>query len=388
MSSDVIYLDNYATTPLDPRVFQEMIPWMTTCFGNAHSRDHVMGEQAADAVESARKKIASFVVTEPENIVFTSGATESIALAIEGFCLTMERHGRKARIALPPTEHLSVINCCRKMENCQLAELHFVGVDTCGCIDLDDVEKSCRRSIDLLCVMGANNEIGNIYPLTELAEITSRFGVSFFSDASQYVGHVDVNLEKIPIDYLSISGHKLYGPKGIGALFVRNARTVSSDLSRSGQGNGLRPGTLNVPGIVGLGEACKLLDEELSTNEQRIAKMRNRLQKIILDGFDGEHIRVNGDQKNRLAGNLHISMKDISNDIVLAQLRCSVAISSGAACSSGSESPSHVLNAIKMGREWSEGSLRIGVGKFNTDLEIEKAGLLIREAIVRATNLN
>ena len=386
MNSDVIYLDNHATTPLDPRVFQKMIPWMTTRFGNAHSKDHVMGEQAADAVEEARRNVASLIATEPDKIFFTSGATESIILAIEGFCQTMNHHGRKARIALPPIEHLAVLDCCRRMERCQLAELHLIGVDSCGRIDLDEVEKECRHGLDLLCVMGANNEIGNIYPLATLAGIAARFGVSFFSDSSQYVGHVAINLYKTPIDYLAISGHKLYGPKGIGALFIRDAKTIAPPMSGGGQEMGVRPGTLNVPGIVGLGEACRLLIEEISENEQRIAKMRDSLQKIIFDDMDDDFMRINGDAKSRLAGNLHISMKNIPNVTVLLQLRNTVAISSGAACSSGSESPSHVLDAMKMAREWSEGSLRIGVGKFNTELEIEKAGCIIREAIVKAAH--
>lgn len=379
MTSSVIYLDNHATTPLDPRVLDAMLPWMTSSFGNAHSRDHVLGQQAAHAVESAREDIVDLVGANADNVIFTSGATESTNIAIEGFCLRMQRLGRRTRIALPQSEHAAVIETCQEMERRGIAELRWIRIDQFGRIYMEDVEAICRSGIDLVCVMGANNEIGNIYPVDEIGVIASGHGAAFFCDGSQSIGKVPIDFDKSQVDFLTVSAHKIYGPKGVGALIVREANSIVPTRFGGAQERGLRPGTLNVPGIVGLGIACRLRKIEMEIDEAVVRGKRDQLQVILSQRLPS--MRVNGDPISRLAGNLHIAVTEVPNDAVMALLRNRLAISTGAACSSGAESPSHVLRAIGFEEEWINGALRIGIGKFNDERDVREGADILCEAI-------
>jgi cysteine desulfurase len=358
-----------------------MQPWMVSFYGNAHSRDHVFGDQAAQAIESAREEVAEIVGASAEDVIFTSGATESANIAIEGFCLRLQKSDKVARIALPPTEHIMVLETCREMARRGLAQINWISVDTMGRIDLTHLESLCRNDIDLVCVMGANNEIGNIYPVNEIGAITAKHGADFFCDGSQSIGKTPFDFEESQVDFLAVSAHKIYGPKGVGALVIREKNSVVPTRFGGDQERGLRPGTLNVPGIVGFGMACRLRQAEMKKDEEIIRARRDRLQAMLTQRLPD--IRVNGDPIKRLAGNLHITVRGVPNDAIIARIRNRLAISTGAACSSGSVSPSHVLRAIGMKDDWIHGALRIGIGKFNTDQEIDEAAEILCTAIER-----
>jgi cysteine desulfurase len=375
----VIYLDNHATTPIDQRVLEHILPWMTSDFGNAHSRDHIMGEKSFNAVEVAREDVATLVGAEPNEVIFTSGATESINLAIIGFCLRRQKIGSRIRIALPPTEHNAVIETCREMEHRGLASLRWIKVDYLGRIDVEDVETACREKVELLCVMGANNEIGNIYPIEIIGSIAAQYGTVFFCDGSQSVGKVPIDVGKCQISFLAVSAHKLYGPKGVGALVIRQLDLLSPIQFGGAQERGLRPGTLNVPGIVGLGFACHLRKAEMVTDEASIRDKRDRLQEILSQQIP--NLQITGDLNNKLAGNLHVAVADVPNDAVIARVRNRLAISTGSACSSGAESPSHVLRAIEMKEDYIHGALRMCVGKFTTEQDIDEAADILCNAV-------
>lgn len=258
-------------------------------------------------------------------------------------------------------------------------EIINLRVDSKGRLDLDHLEKVCQSGISLLCVMAANNEVGNIYPIKEVGKIAQHYGVSFLCDASQAVGKIPIQFQEWGITYLAISAHKLYGPKGSGALVVRKGNNLEPILFGGGHQKGLRSGTLNVPGIVGLGEACRLRQLEMPEDEKAIALKRDRLQSLLLDRIDG--LVVNGDTTSRLAGNLHISIPDVSNSAVIARVRSKLAISTGTACSSGIETPSHVLQALGLPEKVIEGALRIGIGKFTTEAEIGQSAEIVSTAV-------
>ena len=375
-----IYLDYHATTPVDRRVANLVYQYMTEEFGNASSTDHEYGDRAEAAIKQAATHVATLINATSREIIWTSGATESINLAIQGSL--SPNPAKPHQIASLPIEHKAVLDTCQILEKRGWAELTYLNIDSQGRLDLNHLEQVCQDGLSLLCVMAANNEIGNIYPIQAIGQITQRHNIPFLCDASQAVGKIPLNFEDWGITHLAISAHKLYGPKGVGALAVRRGYQLKP-LMFGGYQQGMRSGTLNVPGIVGLGEACRLRQLEMAEDEQAIAHKRNRLQQLLSAQFP--HLVVNGDTDDRLAGNLHISIPGIPNSAVIARIRHILAISTGSACSSGVESPSHVLQAIKLSEDLIEGALRIGIGKFTTDDEIIQAAKILTEAICQVS---
>ena len=373
-----IYFDYHSTTPVDPRVAEKVFYHMTTAFGNANSVDHVYGDQAKSVVKEARQNVANLVGASPKEIIFTSGATESINIAIQGHILH-DQNQSIPRIVLSPTEHKAVLDTCQTLEKKGLAELKYLQVDAKGRLNLDHLEKLCSEKLSLLCVMAANNEIGNIYPIEQISQIANQYGVPLLCDASQAVGKTPIDFKQWGITYLTISGHKLYAPKGIGTLVIKKGTALEPILFGGGHERGTRSGTLNVPGIVGLGEACRLRQLEMEEDEKRIATQRDQLQQRLLENIPD--LVINGDTDSRLAGNLHISLPEIPNSAVIARIHDKLAISTGAACSSGVETPSHVLRAMNLPEELIEGALRIGIGKFTTEEEVDQAAMILSEAI-------
>jgi cysteine desulfurase len=372
-----IYFDYHATTPVDRRVAERIYHCMTEEFGNASSVDHSWGDHAEKAVKQAAKQVAELVGSSPREIVWTSGATESINLVIQGSL--SPNPGKPHRIALLPLEHKAILDTCHILEKRGWAELTYLQVDCRGRLNLDHLEQVCADGLSLLCVMAANNEIGNIYPIQPIAQIAQRYGIPFLCDASQAVGKIPLSFQDWGITYLAISAHKLYGPKGSGALVVKKGHHLEPILFGGGHQKGIRSGTLNVPGIVGLGEACHLRLLEMDEDEKVIACLRDRLQSLLIDKIPG--LLINGDLSCRLAGNLHISIPDVPNSAIIARVRSKLAISTGAACSSGVQTPSHVLQAMALSSNVIEGALRIGIGKFTTFEEIEQAAEILATAI-------
>lgn len=375
-----IYLDYHATTPVDCRVAEVVLNYMTTAFGNASSVDHIFGDEADAAVKQASKQVASLVGALPKEAIFTSGATESINLVLQG----LPNSGRN-RIAVLPVEHKAVLDTCEALAKKKLAEIVFLKVDRQGKLNLEHLEQVCTEGLSLLCVMAANNEIGTTYPIQEIGAIAQRHNIPFLCDGSQAVGKIPMNFTDWGITYLAISGHKLYAPKGVGALIVRKGHHLAPLIYGGGHQKGMRSGTLNVPGIAGLGEACQLRQLEMVEDEETIAAKRDRLQATLQKSIPD--LVVNGDIEHRLAGNLHISVPNVPNKAIVARIRHQLAISTGSACSSGVETPSHVLHAIGLPDPLIAGSLRISVGKFTTDEEIDLAAEILTTAIARVQQL-
>ena len=374
----MIYLDNHATTPCDRRVADCINQSLTNDFGNASSIDHETGDHANSAVKEATRKIAELIQASPQEITFTSGATESINLAIQGTVKTLRKNGTKPHIVASAIEHRAVLGTCHDLEAQDKIQLTILPVDDKAQLDLSELETICASGIHLICIMAANNEVGTIHPTEKIAAIAQKYNIPFLCDATQAVGKIPIHFHNWGITMLALSAHKIYGPKGVGALVVKKGYQLEPILYGGGQQNGLRPGTLNVPGIVGLGEACRLRQLEMDEDERAIAEKRNRLQSELLAKISG--LVINGDIQNRLAGNLHISVPGIPNSAVIARVRHRLAISTGSACSSGVETPSHVLTAMGLDEELIEGALRIGLGKFTTDEEVsEAAKILIAE---------
>jgi cysteine desulfurase len=378
-ASSPIYLDYHATTPVDPRVAELILHYMTIEFGNASSIDHNYGDHAEIAVSQAARQVAELVGASPKEVTFTSGATESINLAIQGSIYPCFYSGKKAKIAVSPVEHKAVLDTCYALSKKGIAEIVRLQINSLGSLDLEGLEKICADGVDLLCVMAANNEIGTIYPIAEIGKIAQRYDISFFCDASQSVGKVPVNFEAWGITYLAISGHKFYGPKGVGALVIRKGYHLEPILFGGGHQQGIRSGTLNVPGIVGLGESCRLRGLEMVTDEAKISRLRDKLQGLLLDKIPD--LVINGDINSRLSGNLHVSIPDVPNSAIIARVRDRLAISTGAACSSGVEAPSHVLQALGLPSGVIEGALRIGVGKFATESDIDSTAEILSTAV-------
>jgi cysteine desulfurase len=373
-----IYLDHHATTPTDPRVAQVVLHHLTCAFGNAHSADHGFGAEAEEAVAEARSHVARLIGSIPHSVVFTAGATESLNLAIQGWVRERFERGGPARIILSPLEHRAVLETCDALRKEQLAVLQHLAVDEAGRLDLDELEAACRRGADLACVMAANNEIGNVYPVREIAGILRAHGVAFVCDATQAAGRVPIAADEWGVTLLALSGHKLYGPKGVGALVVQQGVALRPLLFGGGQESGLRAGTLDVPGIAGFGEACRLRLAEMAVDEPAIAGKRDRLWSRLAAELPA--LVLNGDPTNRLAGNLHVSILGAPNTAVLAGIRDQVALSTGSACSAGTLAPSHVLRALCLPAERIDGALRFGLGKFTTDEEVDVAAKLVAEA--------
>ncbi len=375
----MIYLDYHATTPVDRRVADKVLWAMTDGFGNAHSTEHAIGDAAAAAVKLAQQQVADLVGAAPRDIIFTSGATESLNLAIQGTLQHLENRGIQPHIALLAVEHKAVLDTCLALQEQGRVTLSLLPVDSQARLDLAHVEQVCARGLHLLCVMAANNEVGTIYPIEQIAAIAQTHRVPFLCDASQAVGKVPLHFTQWGITMLALSAHKFYGPQGVGALVLKKGHPLEPLLYGGGHQRGLRSGTLNLPGIVGLGEACRLRTIEMQGDERMIREKRDRLQHLLTKNISG--LVVNGDQENRLAGNLHVSIPGIPNSAVIARVQHQLAISTGSACSSGVEAPSHVLQAMSLGEDIVEGALRLGLGKFTTDAEVAGAAEILEQAV-------
>jgi cysteine desulfurase len=363
-----IYLDNHATTPLDPRVLEAMMPYLTNRFGNAASRNHSFGWEAEQAVEAARDQIAKLIGATAKEIIFTSGATESDNLAIKGVAEMYREKGNHIITAV--TEHKAVLDTCKRLEK-NGYRVTYLPVKADGLIDLDDLRRAIDDKTILVTIMYANNEIGVIQPVAEIGKICHEKGVLFHCDAVQAVGKVPVNVISDNIDLASISGHKLYGPKGVGALFVRrkNPRVqVTAIIDGGGHERGMRSGTLNVPGIVGLGKACELAMEDMPEESKRLRELRDRLRDKLLAELD--EVYVNGSMEHRLPGNLNMSFVFVEGESLLMGIN-DIAVSSGSACTSATLEPSYVLKSLGLGDDIAHSSIRFGIGRFNTRAEID-----------------
>lgn len=380
MSGCPIYLDYQATTPTDPRVVRAMLPFFTDAFGNPSSVDHSHGDVADDAVQSARAAVASLVKADAEEVIFTSGATEASNLAIVGWTKEFVRiNGRLARVGLSPVEHPAVLETCTSLQETGQAELVFFDVDRHGQLNLKDFQQRCTSGLDLVCVMLANNEVGTIYPINEIAELAHEHGAVVFTDATQAAGKLPCSAPCWGADMLALSAHKMYGPKGVGALVLRRGSKISPIQFGGEQEQSLRPGTLNTTGIVGFGKAAKLRSLEMEEDESRIETLRDLLEQLILQQVPDAV--VNGDRDSRLAGNLHLSFPHVPNQAITARLRNHVALSTGSACRSGIEAPSHVLRAISLPEELTMGSVRVSLGKFTTNRDVRTAAQLLADAV-------
>ena len=364
-----MYLDNHATTRPDPRVVEAMMPFLTEAYGNAASRTHRYGWEAEAAVEAAREQVAGAIGARSREIVFTSGATESDNLAIKGVLDFNRDRGR--HIVTAESEHKAVLDTCRRLERAGRAEVTYLKPRADGLLDLDELAEALRPDTVLLSVMHANSEIGVLQPIDEIGAIARRAGVCFHTDAAQSVGKVPVDVDSMQVDLLSLSAHKLYGPKGCGALFVRSREPrvrLTPMMDGGGQERGLRSGTVNVPGVVGLGVACRLAREDMAAEASRLLGLRERLRQRLEAELD--EIRVNGHLERRLPGNLNVSFACVEGEALLMSLK-DVALSSGSACTSASLEPSHVLRAIGLRDELAHGSIRFGIGRFNDEAEID-----------------
>ncbi len=374
-----VYLDYQATTPVDPRVVDVMLPWFSERFGNAHSTQHAFGAQAADAVEAARAKIAALLGADPREIVFTSGATESNNLSIKGAARFARKHDRGDHIVTFETEHKCVLESCFALadEGIRTTVLK-VGAD--GVIDLDALAAAIKDDTILVSAMAVNNEIGVIQPLAEIGRLCRERGVLFHTDAAQAAGKIPLDVDEMSIDLMSVSGHKLYAPKGVGVIYVRRrprARLLA-EISGGGQERGFRSGTLAVPLIVAMGAACEIADREMAQEAGRLAEfqrsMLSQLQAAVPD------LVVNGSLEERFAGNLNIGFPDIDALALMASLN-DVAVSTGSACTSDSVEPSYVLQGLGLPHSISAGSIRIGFGRFTTRSEIDYAARRIAEEV-------
>jgi cysteine desulfurase len=363
-----IYLDNHATTRMDPRVLDAMLPYFTEYFGNAASRNHEFGWIAEQAVEKARKQIADLVGATPREIIFTSGATESDNLAIKGIAEMYAEKGN--HIITAATEHKAVLDTCKKLEKLGY-RVTYLPVKGDGLIDLDMLRESITSKTILVTIMYANNEIGVIQPVAEIGKICREKGVLFHTDGVQAIGKVPVDVNKDNIDLMSITAHKLYGPKGVGALYVRrkNPRVqLTAQMDGGGHERGMRSGTLNVPGIVGLGEACAICQREMPEETKRLRYLRDKLKSKLEAGLD--EIYLNGSWEHRLPHSLNLSFAYVEGESLLMGIN-DVAVSSGSACTSATLEPSYVLKALGLGDDIAHSSIRFGIGRFNTEEEID-----------------
>lgn len=364
-----IYLDNQATTPTDPRVVEAMLPYFSEHFGNPHSRSHFYGWEAEEAVEKARAQVADIIGASPKEIIFTSGATESNNTALKG--LASFYGNKKKHIITVKTEHKCVLDTCRHLEQ-QGFSVTYLPVQKNGLIKLQDLKDAIREDTLVVSVMAVNNEIGVIQPLKEIGEITRAHNVFFHTDAAQAIGKIPMNVEEMNIDLLSISGHKIYGPMGIGALYVRKKPRVRLNalINGGGQERGMRSGTLPTPLCVGLGEACRIAQAEMPLEYKRLTELRDhfwsKLQAELPD------IYLNGDFHNRVPGNLNISFAYVEGESLIMGIK-DVAVSSGSACTSASLEPSYVLHAIGVGDDLAHTSIRFGLGRFTTREEVDFA---------------
>jgi cysteine desulfurase len=366
----VIYLDHHATTPVDPRVLEVMLPYFTQVYGNAASIDHDFGYDAKHAVDKGREQIAKAINAQPEEIIFTSGATESDNIALFGVA---ERYAAKGKhIITCVTEHKAVLDSCKRLE--QLGyDITYLPVDQYGTVDIVALQSAITPQTVLISIMAANNEIGTIAPLEEIGSIARKHNILFHTDAAQAVGHIPIDIQKMNIDILSMSGHKIYGPKGVGALYRRKSNprvNLSPVIYGGGHEKGLRSGTLNVPGIVGMGAAVELAIKEIKASTKHYKELIDYIWQQLKKEIP--EIKLNGHPTNRLPHNLNISIPGVESKALIVQLK-DVALSAGSACTTTSVEPSHVIMALGFGEERAHTAIRISVGRFTTKEEITKA---------------
>ncbi|MGI8950370.1 MAG: IscS subfamily cysteine desulfurase [Chitinophagaceae bacterium] len=363
-----VYLDNNATTPMDPRVLEAMIPYFTEHFGNAASRNHPFGWEAEEAVDYAREQVAKLIGADPKEIIFTSGATEGDNLAIKG---VFEMYASKGNhIITCTTEHKAVLDTCKHIEKSG-GEVTYLEVKDDGLIDLNDLEAAIKPTTILIAIMYANNEIGVIQPVKEISSIARKHGILFFTDGTQAVGKIPVDVNKDGIDIMAFSGHKMYGPKGVGALYVRrkNPRVkVTAQMDGGGHERGMRSGTLNVPGIVGFGKACEICRLDMEKDTKQIKALRDKLENSLLQI---EESYLNGNKEHRLPHVCNISFKYVEGEGLMMGFNKNIAVSSGSACTSASLEPSYVLKALGLGDDLAHSSLRFGLSRFTTEEQID-----------------
>jgi len=374
-----IYMDHHSTTPVATEVFEAMRPYFMERFGNAASRNHPFGWAAEEAVEQARAQVARLLGAKPAEIVWTSGATESNNLAIKGAAAYQEK-GR--HLITSQIEHHAVLDTCKRLEKDGYA-VTYLPVDRSGLVDPADVERAITKQTTLISIMAANNEVGTLQPVAEIGRIAKRHGVLFHSDAAQYLGKLPMSVEEWHVDLLSASAHKLYGPKGVGALYVRMSKPrvrLISQMDGGGHEKGRRSGTLNVPGCVGFGAACALAEQDLPTEPARLTALRERLKARLWADID--HLHLNGHPTQRLPGNLNVSFEFVEGEALLLSLK-GIAVSSGSACTSATLEPSYVLRALGVPDELAYASIRFGIGRGNTEEEVEYVAGQVVENVTR-----
>jgi len=380
-----VYMDNHATTRVDPRVLDAMLPYFTEKYGNAASRNHEFGWKAEEAVETARGQIARLIHATPREIIFTSGATESDNLALKGVAEAYRAKGN--HIVTQATEHKAVLDTCKRLEKSG-CEVTYLPVAKDGRIDLNDLRRVITPKTILISIMHANNEIGVLQPIAEIGAIAKEKNVLFHVDAAQSVGRIPVDVEKSGIDLLAISAHKIYGPKGVGALYVRrrNPRVeLSPMIDGGGHERGMRSGTLNVPGIVGLGKASEICEKEMAAEMERLRGLRDKLQEAIVSRLDDTF--VNGSMEHRLPNNINLSFAGVEGDALLMGIN-DVAVSSGSACTSATLEPSYVLRALGVPEDLAHSSIRFGLGRFNTEEEVDYVAGRVIETVKRLRELS
>jgi len=364
----LIYMDHNATTPTDPRVVEEMLPYFTTKFGNAASRNHPFGWVAEGAIDKAREQIAKLIGADPREIIFTSGATESDNLAIKGVAEMYSRKGN--HIITVETEHKAVLDTCDALEK-KGAEVTYLKTDRSGLISLEELEAAIKPNTILVSIMFANNEIGTIQPMKEIGELCAKHGILFMSDATQAVGKIPVNVKELGIHLMAFTAHKMYGPKGVGALYVsrRNPRVkVTAQMDGGGHERGMRSGTLNVPSIVGFGKAAEIAMNEMEEEAKRLGALRDRLEA----GFEQlEEVVLNGNKESRMPHVSNLSFKHVEGEGLMMTFNENIALSSGSACTSASLEPSYVLKALGLGYDLAHSSLRFSLGRFTTEEEVD-----------------
>ena len=380
MNKRHIYLDNNATTPCDPRVVDEMVPFFYQNPGNAASRNHPFGWVAEEAVDYAREQIANLIEVDPKEIIFTSGATESDNLALKG---VFEMYSRKGNhIITLKTEHKAVLDSCQKIEKMG-GEVTYLDVDREGLVDLKELEAAIKDNTILISIMWANNETGVIQPMKEIGEICKKHGVLFMSDATQAVGKIPVNPKEVGVHLMAFSAHKMYGPKGVGALFVnrKNPRVkVTAQMDGGGHERGMRSGTLNVPGIVGFGKAAEIAKKEMAEDAKRTSRLRDKLETALMANL--EEVYLNGSKEHRMPNVTNLSFKHVEGEGLMMTFNQEIAVSSGSACTSASLEPSYVLVALGLGDDLAHSSIRFSLGRFTTEEEVDFA----IEALTKGVN--
>ena len=381
-----IYLDNHATTPMDPRVLESMLPYFTEKFGNAASRNHAFGWEAEEGVETARKQIAKLIHADAKEIVFTSGATESNNLALKG--VVEMYHEKGDHIITSSTEHRAVLDTAKTLETKRGVKVTYLPVDKFGMVNPEDVRNAITDKTILISIMFANNEIGTINPIKAIGKIAKEKGILFHCDATQGVGKVPIDVQEMGIDLMSFSAHKIYGPKGIGALYVRkkNPRVrIAAQMDGGGHERGMRSGTLPVPLIVGFGKACELCEQEMAADAARLSVMRDRLHATITKAL--EDVYLNGHPTERLPHNLNVSFAYVEGESLLMGCK-EIALSSGSACTSATLEPSYVLRALGVGAELAHSSIRFGLGRFTLDEEVDYAAKKIIETVTKLREMS